>query len=41
MLGEALREALAEIADLDPHERRRARREKFRSLGVYATPVAG
>jgi acetyl-CoA carboxylase carboxyl transferase subunit alpha len=41
LLGEALREALAEIADLDPHERRRARREKFRSLGVYATPVAG
>jgi acetyl-CoA carboxylase carboxyl transferase subunit alpha len=41
MLGETLRAALAEVADLDPQERGRARREKFRSLGVYQLPVAG
>jgi acetyl-CoA carboxylase carboxyl transferase subunit alpha len=41
MLGETLRAALAEVADLDPQERGRARREKFRSVGVYQIPVAG
>jgi acetyl-CoA carboxylase carboxyl transferase subunit alpha len=41
LLGGSVREALAQVADLDPHTRRRARRERYRSLGVYAVPVAG
>jgi acetyl-CoA carboxylase carboxyl transferase alpha subunit len=41
LLGGSIREALAEVTDLDPQGRRRARREKYRSLGVYAAPIAG
>jgi acetyl-CoA carboxylase carboxyl transferase subunit alpha len=36
MLGEALREALDDLVDVPGEELRRARRAKFRSLGVYA-----
>ena len=41
LLGGSLREALAEVSELDPLERRRARWARYRSLGVYAVPVAG
>jgi len=36
MLGESLREALDDLADLPGDELRRRRRAKFRSLGVFA-----
>ena len=35
-LGEALRETLAELDQLDPLTRKTTRRERFRRLGVYA-----
>jgi acetyl-CoA carboxylase carboxyl transferase subunit alpha len=35
LLAAALREALDEIAGLEPDERRRLRRRKFRSMGLY------
>jgi acetyl-CoA carboxylase carboxyl transferase subunit alpha len=41
LLAASLGAALAEAAAVDPDERRRARREKFRSLGVYSTAGAG
>ncbi len=41
LLGGSLREALAEVSELDPQERRRARWARYRSLGVYTAPVAG
>jgi acetyl-CoA carboxylase carboxyl transferase subunit alpha len=37
LLGDALVAALAEVESLDPVERRRARRAKFRAMGVFAT----
>ena len=36
LLGEALREALDDLADVPGDELRRRRRAKFRSLGVFA-----
>ena len=36
LLGDSLREALAELQPLTPEERRRRRRRKFREMGVYA-----
>jgi acetyl-CoA carboxylase alpha subunit len=36
LLGDALREALDELADIPGDELRRRRRAKFRSLGVFA-----
>jgi len=36
LLGESLREALDDLADVPGDELRRRRRAKFRSLGVYA-----
>jgi acetyl-CoA carboxylase carboxyl transferase subunit alpha len=36
LLGESLREALAELADVQGEELRRRRRARFRSLGVFA-----
>ena len=36
LLGEALREALHEVAGIDPGERRRLRRAKFRAMGVFS-----
>jgi acetyl-CoA carboxylase carboxyl transferase subunit alpha len=36
LLGSAISEALAEIDDLDPEERRRERRAKYRRMGVLA-----
>jgi acetyl-CoA carboxylase carboxyl transferase subunit alpha len=36
LLGESLREALDELADLPGDELRRRRRARFRSLGVFA-----
>jgi acetyl-CoA carboxylase carboxyl transferase subunit alpha len=36
LLGESLREALAELEGVPGHDLRRARREKFRVMGVYA-----
>jgi acetyl-CoA carboxylase alpha subunit len=35
LLGDALREAIRELAPLPADERRRRRRRKFRELGVY------
>ncbi|HXG76709.1 MAG TPA: acetyl-CoA carboxylase carboxyltransferase subunit alpha [Gaiellaceae bacterium] len=37
LLREGLLEALAEIAELDPEERRRERRRKYRALGVFTS----
>ena len=39
LLADSVREALAEVVDLDPEERRRQRRAKFRAMGVFAAPV--
>jgi acetyl-CoA carboxylase carboxyl transferase subunit alpha len=39
LLGEGLREALGDVIDQDPDERRRLRRARFRALGMFATPV--
>jgi acetyl-CoA carboxylase alpha subunit len=36
MLGEALQDALDDLVDVPGEELRRARRAKFRSLGVFA-----
>ena len=36
LLGEALREALDELAGVSPDELRRTRRSKFRAMGVFA-----
>jgi acetyl-CoA carboxylase alpha subunit len=36
LLGESLRDALDELADVPGDELRRRRRAKFRSLGVFA-----
>jgi len=36
LLGESLREALDDLADVPGDELRRRRRGKFRSLGVFA-----
>jgi acetyl-CoA carboxylase carboxyl transferase subunit alpha len=36
LLGAAISEAIAEIEDLDPAERRRKRRAKYREMGVLA-----
>jgi len=35
LLAESLRAALAEVEPLDPEERRRQRRRRFRAMGVY------
>jgi acetyl-CoA carboxylase carboxyl transferase subunit alpha len=35
LLADSLRESLAEIADLEPDERRRLRRAKFRKMGFF------
>ena len=35
LLAEALEVSLAELVPLDPAERRRLRRSRFRGLGVY------
>jgi acetyl-CoA carboxylase alpha subunit len=35
LLGEALRAGLAEVSGIDPNERIRRRRAKFRAMGVY------
>jgi acetyl-CoA carboxylase alpha subunit len=35
LLGESLRAALAEVEPLDPEERRRLRRRRFRAMGMY------
>ncbi|HSK16588.1 MAG TPA: acetyl-CoA carboxylase carboxyltransferase subunit alpha [Gaiellaceae bacterium] len=35
LLADSLREALGEVESLDPEERRRLRRAKFRSMGIY------
>ena len=35
LLGESLRAALAEVEPLDPDERRRQRRRRFRKMGMY------
>ncbi|HEU4448755.1 MAG TPA: acetyl-CoA carboxylase carboxyltransferase subunit alpha [Gaiellaceae bacterium] len=35
LVGESLRAALAEVEPLDPDDRRRQRRRKFRSMGLY------
>ncbi|HXV58027.1 MAG TPA: acetyl-CoA carboxylase carboxyltransferase subunit alpha [Gaiellaceae bacterium] len=35
LLGEALESALGEVAPLEPGERRRLRRRKFRGMGIY------
>jgi len=37
LLGDGLAAALGEIAELDPDERRRARRLRFRTMGVFAS----
>jgi acetyl-CoA carboxylase carboxyl transferase subunit alpha len=39
LLADSIRQALAEVVDLDPVERRRQRRAKFRAMGVFAAPV--
>jgi acetyl-CoA carboxylase carboxyl transferase subunit alpha len=39
LLADSLREALADVAELDPDERRRQRRVKFRAMGVFTAPV--
>ena len=36
LLGEGLSGALAEVEGIDPHDRIRRRRAKFRAMGVYA-----
>jgi acetyl-CoA carboxylase alpha subunit len=37
LLGEGLKLALADVTGLDAGERRVARRERFRNIGVFAT----
>jgi acetyl-CoA carboxylase carboxyl transferase subunit alpha len=39
LLGASLREALAEVVDLDADERKRQRYAKFRAMGVFETPL--
>jgi acetyl-CoA carboxylase carboxyl transferase subunit alpha len=39
LLAESLRDALGEVSDADPEERRRLRRAKFRAMGVFAAPL--
>jgi acetyl-CoA carboxylase carboxyl transferase subunit alpha len=39
LLGASLREALAEVVDLDADERKRQRYAKFRAMGVFEAPV--
>jgi acetyl-CoA carboxylase carboxyl transferase subunit alpha len=36
LLGDALQEALADIADIDGEDLRRSRRSRFRGIGVFA-----
>ena len=39
-VGEAIRAALVELDEIDPEERRRQRRERFRTLGVWSESLA-